>query len=125
MQTWRRATTCRRPRPARYGRCSCSSTPSTFTTRSNGWASGSAAPAPPAGPPPPPQVGGRGARRVAGGLARARKLRDALRALVLANNGIALDPAALDLVNRELESVSLQLDRSGHLAFAANGAAMT
>src|SRR3954467_9456630 len=107
MQAWRRATTCRRPRPGRYGRCSCSSTPSTFTTRANGWTSGSGAAPPPAGPPPPPQL--------RGGRARARKLREALRALVLANNRIALDPAALDLVNRELESVSLKLDRSGGL----------
>ena len=41
---------------------------------------------------------------------RARELREALRALVLANNGIAPDPAALDVLNRALESVALALD---------------
>jgi predicted RNA-binding Zn ribbon-like protein len=65
-----------------------------------------------------------GGGRIAGGLARARKLREALRSLVLANNGIRHDPAALEVVNRELESVSLELDRSGSLAFAKKGDAI-
>ena len=55
---------------------------------------------------------------------RARELREALRSLVLANNGGAPDPAALDIVNRALAAVSLALDRSGHLVFRSGGDAI-
>lgn len=55
---------------------------------------------------------------------RARELREALRALVLANNGLAPDPAALEVVNRALESVSLALDPSGRLVLRGGGDAL-
>ena len=55
---------------------------------------------------------------------RARELREALRALALANNGHAPDPARLDVVNRALESVSLALDSRGRLAIGGGGDAL-
>jgi predicted RNA-binding Zn ribbon-like protein len=55
---------------------------------------------------------------------RARELREALRSLVLANNGLAPDPAALDVVNRALASLSLALDSSGALALRGSGDAI-
>jgi predicted RNA-binding Zn ribbon-like protein len=57
-------------------------------------------------------------RGLGGEYERARELREALRRLVLANNGVAPDRAALDVVNRALVSVSLALDRSGRLVLA-------
>src|SRR5919199_514040 len=55
---------------------------------------------------------------------RARELREALRSLVLANNGLAPDPAALEVVNRALESVSLALDPAGRLVLRGGGDAL-
>ena len=55
---------------------------------------------------------------------RARELREALRSLVLANNGLAPDPAALDVLNRALASISLALDPSGHLVLRPSGDAI-
>jgi predicted RNA-binding Zn ribbon-like protein len=55
------------------------------------------------------------ARRLGAEYERARELREALRSLVLANNGLALDPAALDVVNRALAPLSLALDPGGRL----------
>ncbi|MGH3003664.1 MAG: CGNR zinc finger domain-containing protein, partial [Gaiellaceae bacterium] len=47
-----------------------------------------------------------------------------LRALVLANNGIAPDPAAFDAVNRAAARVSLRLEAAGTLCVAADGDAL-
>jgi predicted RNA-binding Zn ribbon-like protein len=55
---------------------------------------------------------------------RARELREALRSLVLGNNGFAPDPAALDVLNRALASVALGLDPSGRLVFGGDGDAI-
>jgi predicted RNA-binding Zn ribbon-like protein len=48
-------------------------------------------------------------RGLAGELERARTLREALRALVLANNGAAVDQPALELVNGAAERLSLRV----------------
>jgi predicted RNA-binding Zn ribbon-like protein len=48
-------------------------------------------------------------------LARAAELREALRALVLANNGFALEAGALEAFNRASERVSLRLGEDGEL----------
>jgi predicted RNA-binding Zn ribbon-like protein len=58
-------------------------------------------------------------RGLGGELERARGLREALRALVLANNGAALDRAALELVNRVAARLPLQLDAGGQLSVRA------
>jgi predicted RNA-binding Zn ribbon-like protein len=50
-----------------------------------------------------------------GELDRARTLREALRALVLANNGIAADAAAYDAVNEAAARLALRLDADGRL----------
>jgi predicted RNA-binding Zn ribbon-like protein len=55
---------------------------------------------------------------------RARELREALRSLVLSNNGLAPDPVALEVVNRALASVSLQLDASGQPVLCGGGDAI-
>jgi predicted RNA-binding Zn ribbon-like protein len=57
-------------------------------------------------------------------LERARKLREALRTLVLANNGFPLDRAALEVVNRAAAHVSLRLEESGALRMQADGDAL-
>ena len=57
-------------------------------------------------------------------LHRARELREALRTLVLANNGFPLDPAALEVVNRAAARVSLRLEESGELRVQAGGDAL-
>jgi predicted RNA-binding Zn ribbon-like protein len=48
-------------------------------------------------------------------LGRAAELREALRALVLANNGFALAADALETFNRASERVSLRLEQDGEL----------
>ncbi|HVU79471.1 MAG TPA: CGNR zinc finger domain-containing protein [Gaiellaceae bacterium] len=53
--------------------------------------------------------------------ARARRLREALRALVLANNGIELGADALATVNEEAERVRLRVDARGSLSVEAGG----
>jgi predicted RNA-binding Zn ribbon-like protein len=55
---------------------------------------------------------------------RARELREALRALVLANNGHPLNEAAAGVVNRALARISLELDGSGELVLAAGADAL-
>jgi predicted RNA-binding Zn ribbon-like protein len=57
-------------------------------------------------------------RGLPGELERARALREALRALVLANNGAALDGAALELVNGAATGLALQLADDGGLSVA-------
>ena len=54
-------------------------------------------------------------RGVAGELDRARELREALRALVLANNGVPLERDALELVNSAAAHLPLQLTPDGEL----------
>ena len=51
-------------------------------------------------------------RGLGGELERARELREALRALVLANNGVPVGAGAVETVNRALARISLQLDGS-------------
>jgi predicted RNA-binding Zn ribbon-like protein len=55
---------------------------------------------------------------------RARALREALRRLVLANNGIALDAAAVDTVNDAARQVSLRVDEHGGLSVETEGDAL-
>ena len=55
---------------------------------------------------------------------RARALREALRQLVLANNGFALDEAAVATVNAAARRVSLAVDASGGLSVATDGDAL-
>jgi predicted RNA-binding Zn ribbon-like protein len=57
-------------------------------------------------------------RGLGGELERARALREALRALVLANNGAAIDRAALELVNGAATGLALQLADDGGLGIA-------
>lgn len=57
----------------------------------------------------------------AGELERARALREALRTLVLANNGFPLDEEALAVVNAAAARLSLRIDASGRLTVAADG----
>jgi predicted RNA-binding Zn ribbon-like protein len=64
------------------------------------------------------------AHDLAGAHGRARKLREALRALVLANNGLPPDPAALETVNRAATHVSPELDARGRVRFRAHGDAL-
>jgi len=58
-------------------------------------------------------------RGLAGELERARALREALRALVLANNGATLDQPALELVNAAAARLPLQLAADGTLRVGA------
>jgi len=53
-------------------------------------------------------------------LTRARRVREALRGLLLANNGVPLDPAALDAINEASANAELlaRFDRSGAAALA-------
>jgi predicted RNA-binding Zn ribbon-like protein len=60
----------------------------------------------------------------AGELERARELREALRALVLANNGFPLEPWALAVVNGAAARLSLQIEPPGELTVAAHGDAL-
>lgn len=54
-------------------------------------------------------------------LVRARELREALRALALANNALPLDPVALEVVNGAAARLSLELSAHGGLAVRADG----
>jgi predicted RNA-binding Zn ribbon-like protein len=58
-------------------------------------------------------------RGIPGEAARARRLREALRALVLANNGIELGADALATVNEEAARVRLRVDARGALSVEA------
>jgi len=55
---------------------------------------------------------------------RARALREALRALVLANNGIPVPEEALAVVNAAARRVSLHVDEAGALSVASDGDAL-
>ena len=55
---------------------------------------------------------------------RARALREALRRLVLANNGIAVDSAAVSVVNEAAGRVSLRVDEHGALSVQTDGDAL-
>jgi predicted RNA-binding Zn ribbon-like protein len=55
---------------------------------------------------------------------RATELREALRSLVLANNGVPLDRAALAVVNEAAARVSLQLDADRRLHLTTAGDAL-
>jgi predicted RNA-binding Zn ribbon-like protein len=57
-------------------------------------------------------------------LERARDLREALRLLVLANNGRQVDPGAVALVNGAAARLTLGLDTSGTLTVSAGGDAL-
>jgi len=57
-------------------------------------------------------------------LERARELREALRALVLANNGFPLDDGALAAVNRAAARVSLRVEAPGRVRLGADGDAL-
>ena len=61
---------------------------------------------------------------LAGGEERARSLREALRALVLGNNGSRLDEAAVETVNAAARRVSLRVEPAGGLSVAADGDAL-
>jgi predicted RNA-binding Zn ribbon-like protein len=63
-------------------------------------------------------------RGAAGQEQRARKLREALRGLVLANNGIPLSDAAVETVNAAARRVVLRVDASGGLSVASDGDAL-
>lgn len=56
---------------------------------------------------------------LADAFARARELREALRALVLANNGFAVDDEALAVLNRATERLSLRIEAAGRLRVTA------
>ena len=58
-------------------------------------------------------------RGLDGALDRARALREALRALVLSNNGAMVDPDALELVNGAAARLPLQLEADGRLRVGA------
>jgi predicted RNA-binding Zn ribbon-like protein len=60
-------------------------------------------------------------RSLGGELDRARELREALRALVLANNVFLLDAAALAIVNDAAGRLSLELSEQGRLRIRADG----
>ena len=61
---------------------------------------------------------------VEGGLDRARELREALRALVLANNGFPLAAHAVHVVNDAASRLTLQLDEERALHVCENGDAL-
>jgi predicted RNA-binding Zn ribbon-like protein len=55
---------------------------------------------------------------------RARELREALRLLVLANNGRPVDPHAVEVVNAAARRLTLGLDATGSLTVGAAGDAL-
>jgi predicted RNA-binding Zn ribbon-like protein len=55
---------------------------------------------------------------------RAAELREALRLLVLANNGAKLDTSAVDLVNRAAGRVAVKLDDAGRAQLVTDGDAL-
>ena len=57
-------------------------------------------------------------------LERARELRDALRSLVLANNGFPLEPEALRVVNAAAARLSLRLDAERRVHVESEGDAL-
>jgi predicted RNA-binding Zn ribbon-like protein len=65
-----------------------------------------------------------GERGLGGELERARSVREALRTLVLANNGAALEQPALELVNGAAARLPLQLAPEGRLHIGATDDAL-
>ena len=63
-------------------------------------------------------------RGLPGQAARARELREALRRLVLANNGIPLDHAAVATVNAAARRVAVHISADGSVGFATDGDAL-
>lgn len=63
-------------------------------------------------------------RGLGGELEHARALREALRALALANNGVPVDPAALAVLNEAAGRVSLRLDDDASLRIDSEGDAI-
>jgi len=63
-------------------------------------------------------------RGLDGELVRARELREALRALVLATHGAAFDDAARAVVNRAAQRARLQVDESGAVSVVPDGDAL-
>jgi predicted RNA-binding Zn ribbon-like protein len=59
-----------------------------------------------------------------GELERARELREALRALVLANNGFPLEAGALAVVNAAAARLSVRVEPGGRLSVVADGDAL-
>jgi predicted RNA-binding Zn ribbon-like protein len=57
-------------------------------------------------------------------LARGRALREGLRALVLANNGRALDEASLAAVNEAARRISLRVDEAAAISVESEGDAL-
>ena len=57
-------------------------------------------------------------------LERARELREALRALVLSNNGILLEPTAVEVVNRAASRIAVRIDADARLRFDTEGDAL-
>jgi predicted RNA-binding Zn ribbon-like protein len=55
---------------------------------------------------------------------RATELREALRLLVLANNGVKLDAPAVDAVNRAADRVAVKLDDAGRARLVTEGDAL-
>jgi len=55
---------------------------------------------------------------------RARPLREAFRALALANNGRPLEPAAVETINAAAARLSLRLDDGGHVQLDDHGDAL-
>jgi predicted RNA-binding Zn ribbon-like protein len=64
------------------------------------------------------------ARRLRHKRKHAVELREALRSLVLANNGVALDAAALEVFNRAADRVAVKLDAGGRPRVLADGDAL-
>jgi predicted RNA-binding Zn ribbon-like protein len=63
-------------------------------------------------------------RGLSGAQRRARALREALRALVRANNGVALDEAAVATVNAAARRLSVRVDASGAVSVTTDGDAL-
>ena len=55
---------------------------------------------------------------------RARKLREALRLLVLANNGLPVERSAVELVNHAAQRVAVRLDDTGAVRLSSQGDAL-
>lgn len=62
-----------------------------------------------------------GERDLGGELDRARGLREALRALALANNVVPLEPGAVAVVNDAAARLSIELDDHGRIGVRAGG----
>ena len=63
-------------------------------------------------------------RGLPGEYERGQELREALRSLILANNGAPVDEAAVEIVNHALARISLELDSDGELDLAGGADAI-